>query len=76
MKPTLGQKVIYEFGFDSYTGRVIGVYDDCFVIKGIYVGMKVISLEDVDKTVFKLLFKDGQPVMSKWYLFMRKIGLK
>lgn len=69
-KPVLGQKVFYIFGSDGHFGRVIGIYDDFFIVSGQWIGKVKLSY-DTKHSIrdFTLLFKDGQPVISKRYIF-------
>lgn len=69
-KPVIGQKVFYNYGGDAYFGRVFGIYDDCFIITGRWVGkVKISEKTNHSYHEYTLLFKDGIPVMSRRYLF-------
>lgn len=73
VKPVINQLVHYEYGFSHYTGRVVEIYDDCYVVKGPYIGKVRVTFghtffKSITGDQMKLLFKNGQPVMKKkWF---------
>jgi hypothetical protein len=73
-KPVKGQLTHYDYGFSHYTGEVVELYDDCYIVKGPHIRKVRVTYYDnffntsITPSKMNLLYKDGQPVMKKrWF---------